>query len=52
MIKLNRFWTLQKSLNQTEIFKIESLCNTLQTAEQCIKLVVGEKHFGLECQLF
>ena len=52
MIKLNRFRTLQKSLNQIEIFKIEILCNTLQTAEQFIKLVVGEKHFKLKCQLF
>ena len=42
---------MQKNVNHTEILKIEILCNTLQTAEHFIKLVVGEKHFELECQL-
>ena len=34
-----------------KFFKIEILCNILHTAEHVIKLVVGEKHFELECQL-
>ena len=49
MIKFNGFQPLQKNVNQIEILKIEILCNTLHTAEQFIKLVVGENHF--QCQL-
>ena len=49
MIKLNGFQPLQKNVNQIAILKIEILCNTLHTAEQFIKLVVGENHF--QCQL-
>ena len=36
---------LQKNVNQIEI-----LCNILDPAAHFIKLVVGEKHFELECQ--
>ena len=49
MIKFNGFQPLQKNVNQIEILKIEILCNTLHTAEQFIKLFVGENHF--QCQL-
>ena len=41
---------LQKNVNQIEILKIEILYNILDPAAHFIKLVVGEKHFELECQ--
>ena len=42
---------LKKNVNQIEILKIEILWNILHTVEHFIKLVVGEKHFELDCQL-
>ena len=45
------FGHCKENVNQIEILKFEILCNILHTAEHFIKLVVGEKHFELECQL-
>ena len=50
-MKLIGFWPSQKNVNQSKILKIEILCKILHTAEYFIKMVVGEKHFELECQL-
>ena len=41
----------KKNVNQIKILKTEILWNILHTVEHFIKLVVGEKHFELDCQL-
>ena len=41
----------KKNVKQIEILHILILYNILHTAEHFIHLVVGEKHFELECPL-
>ena len=40
-----------KNVNQIEVLKTEILWKILHTIEHFIKLVLGEKHFELECLL-
>ena len=40
-----------KKMSKIKILKIGILWSVLHIAEYFIKLVVGEKHFELECQL-
>ena len=45
------YQSFEKNVNQIEILKTEILWNILHTVEHFIKLVVGEKHSELDCQL-